>query len=75
VVEFITTDYFRTMGSLCGAVASSRRAIALLQEVTITSEGVARKLWPEFPKVMGLHLLINVNTTTVEIVGIVGDIR
>jgi hypothetical protein len=29
VVEFITADYFRSIGSPCGAVASSRRAIAL----------------------------------------------
>jgi putative ABC transport system permease protein len=47
------------------------------QEVAIISEGLARKLWPEFPKVnpIGLHMLIGVNTTPVEIVGLVGDIR
>jgi hypothetical protein len=72
VVEFITADHFRSIGSPCGAVASSRRRLRCLPQVTIISEGFARKLWPEFPKVIGLHLLININTTRVEIVG---DIR
>jgi hypothetical protein len=72
VVEFITADHFRSIGSPCGAVPSSRRRLRCLPQVTIISEGFARKLWPEFPKVIGLHLLININTTRVEIVG---DIR
>jgi predicted permease len=78
VVEFITADYFRTMGiPLRSGREFTARDRAGSQEVAIVSEGLARKLWPEFPKVnpIGLHLLIGVNTTPVEIIGIVGDIR
>jgi predicted permease len=78
VVEFITADYFRTMGiPLRGGREFTARDRAGSQEVTIISEGLARNLWPEFPKVnpIGLHLLIGVATNPIEIVGIVGDIR
>ena len=78
VVEFITADYFRTMGiPLRGGREFTARDRAGSPEVIIISEGLARKLWPEFPKVdpIGLHLLIGVNIAPVEIVGIVSDIR
>jgi putative ABC transport system permease protein len=78
VVEFITADYFRTMGiPLRGGREFTARDRVGSQQVTIISEGLARKLWPEFPKTnpIGLHLLIGVNTTPIEVVGIVGDIR
>jgi len=78
VVEFITADYFRTMGiPLRGGREFTARDRAGSREVAIISQGLARKLWPEFPKVnpIGMHLLIGVDTNPVEIVGIVGDIR
>jgi hypothetical protein len=71
VVEFITADHFRSIGSPCGAVPSSR-PIAL----PAASHHHQRRLRAEavagISQVIGLHLLININTTRVEIVG---DIR
>ncbi len=78
VVEFITADYFRTMGiPLRGGREFTAHDRAGSKEVTIISEGLARKLWPEYPKMspVGMHLLIGVNPAPVEIVGIVADIR
>jgi putative ABC transport system permease protein len=78
VVQFITMDYFRTMGiPLRGGREFTPHDRDGTQEVTIISETLARKLWPEYPKLnpIGLHLLIGVNVRPVEVVGIVGDIR
>jgi len=78
VVEFITTNYFSTMGiPLRAGREFTAHDRAGSKEVTIITEGLARKLWPGYPKVnpIGMHLLIGVNTTPIEIVGIVGDIR
>ena len=78
VVEFITSDYFRTMGiPLRGGREFTAHDRAGSREVTIISEALARKLWPDYPKVnpIGMHLLIGVNKTPIEIVGIVADIR
>jgi putative ABC transport system permease protein len=78
VVQFITTGYFRTMGI---PLRSGREFTPHdrdgTQEVIIISETLARKLWPEYPNLnpIGLHLLIGVKMTPVEVVGIVGDIR
>jgi predicted permease len=78
VVQFITTDYFRTMGI---ALRSGREFTPhdhdATPEVTIISETLARTVWPEYPKLnpIGLHVLIGVNMTPVEVVGIVDDIR
>jgi predicted permease len=78
VVQFITTDYFRTMGI---PMRSGREFTAHdrngTPEVTIISESLARRQWPEYPTLnpIGQHLLIGVNKTPIEVVGIVGDIR
>jgi predicted permease len=78
VVEFITADYFHTMGiPLLAGREFTAKDRAGSPEVSIVSEGLARRLWPDYPKrnPIGLRLLIGVKTTPVEIVGIVGDIR
>jgi len=78
VVQFITIDYFQTMGiPLRAGREFTPHDREGTQEVTIISETLARRLWPEYPKLnpIGLHVLIGVKMTPVEVVGIVGDIR
>jgi predicted permease len=78
VVQFITADYFRTMGiPLRGGREFTAHDRNGTPDVTIISESLARRLWPEYPKVnpIGQHLLIGVNKAPIEVVGIVGDIR
>lgn len=78
VVQFITSDYFRTMGiPLRSGREFSERDGADAPQVVIISESLARRLWPEYPKLnpIGLRMLIGVNKTPIEVVGIVGDVR
>jgi putative ABC transport system permease protein len=78
VVQFITIDYFRAMASpLRTGREFTAHDRAGAPQVTIVSEGLARRLWPEYPKVnaLGRSVLIGVEKKPVEVVGVVGDLR
>ncbi|HET8824300.1 MAG TPA: ABC transporter permease, partial [Terriglobales bacterium] len=78
IIQFITPDYFRTLGIplVRGRLFTARDKIGE-PEVTIISEALARKLWPEYPQFnpIGQRLLMGAHTPHYEIVGVVADIH
>ena len=78
MIQFITPDYFRTLGIplLRGRLFTARDKTGE-PEVTIISEALARKLWPEYPQFnpIGQRLLMGAHTPHYEIVGVVADIH
>lgn len=78
IIQFITPDYFRTFGIplVRGRLFTARDKTGE-PEVTIISEALARKLWPEYPQFnpIGQHLLMGAHTPHYEIVGVVADIH
>ena len=78
VIQFITPDYFRTLGIplVRGRLFTARDKTGE-PEVTIINEALARKLWPEYPQFdpIGQRLLMGAHTPHYEIVGVVADIR
>jgi predicted permease len=78
MIQFITSDYFRTLGIPLrrGREFTERDKIGA-PPVTIINEALARKLWPDYPRFdpIGQRILMGVRTTPYEVVGVVGDIR
>jgi putative ABC transport system permease protein len=78
MVQFVSTDYFRTLRIplVAGREFTDRdREGAPL--VTLINEACARKLWPDYPHTnpIGKRIIIGAQTAQYEVVGIVGDIR
>jgi len=78
MVQFVSTDYFRTLRVplLAGRefTEHDREGAPL---VTVINEACARKLWPDYPHTnpSGKRIIIGAQTTQYQVVGIVADIR
>jgi predicted permease len=78
MIQFITPDYFRTLGiPLLRGRSFTAHDKTGEQQVTIINEALARKLWPEYPHFdpIGQRLLMGAHAPHYEIVGVVADIR
>ena len=78
MIQFITPDYFRTLGIplLRGRLFTARDKTGE-QPVTIINEALARKLWPDYPQFnpLGQRLLMGAHNPQYEVVGVVADIH
>jgi putative ABC transport system permease protein len=66
MIQFITPGYFRTLGiRLLGGRLFTPRDKTGEQPVTMISEALARKLWPDYPRFdpIGQHILMGARTT------------
>jgi predicted permease len=79
IIQSITPAYFRTLGiSLRRGREFTEHDSADAVPVTMISEGLAHRLWPEYPSgqdPVGQHIRIGVSPQPVEIVGVVADIH
>jgi predicted permease len=78
MVQFVSPDYFRTLGIplMAGREFTERDREGAPVGVVI-NEACARKLWPDYPRTspLGKRIIIGVQTTQYEVIGIIGDTR
>lgn len=78
MVQFVSPDYFRTLRIplIAGREFTDRDREGSPVGVII-NEACARKLWPDYPRSspLGKRVIIGIQTTPFEVVGMVGDTR